>query len=50
MNELDSIPEIIKNYLDNPEKSKEIIKNGFNEVADKYTWTQIMEQILACIE
>ena len=36
LNELDSIPEIIKNYLDNPEKSKEIIKNGFNEVADKY--------------
>lgn len=50
LNELDSIPEIIKNYLDNPEKSKEIIKNGFNEVADKYTWTQITEQILACIE
>ena len=50
LNELDSIPEIIKKYLDNPEKSKEIIKNGFNETADKYTWTQITEQILACIE
>lgn len=46
LDNLDEIPEIINYYLAHTDEAAEVIRNGFEIVRTRYTWENIVEQIL----
>ncbi|SEA43614.1 Glycosyltransferase involved in cell wall bisynthesis [Oribacterium sp. KHPX15] len=49
LTELNHIPDIIEEILNNPEKTKAIVKNSKSIVLDKYTWKQTVASILNAV-
>lgn len=47
LDKLDEIPGIIRYYLDNADEAVEVIRNGIDIVKRKYTWKNIVDQILS---
>ncbi len=46
LDKLEEVPELINYYLKNWDEAVEVIRNGFEIVRTKYTWNNIVEQIL----
>lgn len=46
---LEMLPSIIKDILDNPVKTSEVIRNGKKIVADNYIWKNLVDQLEADI-
>lgn len=46
LDKLEEVQELVHYYLKNPDEAVEVIQNGFEIVRTKYTWNNIVEQIL----
>lgn len=46
LNEIEKLPELIKELLDNPYKMKELSKAGYEKANKNHTWENRMKQIL----
>ena len=50
LNQLNELPEIVKNLQQNPDKAEQIAENGYQAVKEKHTWRHRGEQVIKWVE